>query len=444
VLTREEVVDWANMLASYWYPTLNTDVMNMEQYPQWPTDETEKAVRKKMKKVVVEDPVMVIRGKPFEKPIYNVYVLGENTIAQTPEKNTVPDTSNAPENKALDTAISENFIENNTRFEKEIKQYGAYGEWVRKNNSFLGSLKTYLKSVPGEQMGFTGKEDWLFFRKSVEYMLGGDLAKQSDEKNPLPHLVDFKKYLEDHNVNMLFVVVPNKEEVYFEKLPTSVAPPKIPYANPYSRKFLKDAQAAGIEVIDLLPHFLEAKQNDNDHSEAVYQHQDTHWTNRGIQIAAKIIADRVKKYAWYSEIGDKTNFMVVDTTFLRQGDIVQRIPQELQTNYPAVELEAQQVRDTENNLYKAGKTAPIMLIGDSFTGVYELVDCKSAGIGAHIAEKASVPVEIITSWGGGPLVRRKAMRAREKDLPYKRLVIYLMVARDLYDYSQSWQPFPEK
>jgi len=102
VLTREEVVDWANMLASYWYPTLNTDVMNMEQYPQWPTDETEKAVRKKMKKVVVEDPVMVIRGKPFEKPIYNVYVLGENTIAQTPEKNTVPDTSNAPENKALD------------------------------------------------------------------------------------------------------------------------------------------------------------------------------------------------------------------------------------------------------------------------------------------------------------------------------------------------------
>jgi alginate O-acetyltransferase complex protein AlgJ len=49
-------------------------------------------------------------------------------------------------------------------------------------------------------------------------------------------------------------------------------------------------------------------------------------------------------------------------------------------------------------------------------------------------------VDIITSWGGGPLVRQKALRARADALGSKRLVVYLMVARDLYDYAQSWAP----
>lgn len=61
--------------------------------------------------------------------------------------------------------------------------------------------------------------------------------------------------------------------------------------------------------------------------------------------------------------------------------------------------------------------APVMLIGDSFTGVFESVDCKSAGVGASIAKETGLPLDIITSWGGGPLVRKKAMRVREKDLP---------------------------
>ena len=67
-----------------------------------------------------------------------------------------------------------------------------------------------------------------------------------------------------------------------------------------------------------------------------------------------------------------------------------------------------------------------MLIGDSFTGVFELVDCKSAGMGAHIAAATGIPVDIITSWGGGPLVRDKMLRARSNNLCEEK-------ARDLPD-----------
>jgi alginate O-acetyltransferase complex protein AlgJ len=83
-----------------------------------------------------------------------------------------------------------------------------------------------------------------------------------------------------------------------------------------------------------------------------------------------------------------------------------------------------------------------MLMGDSFTGVFELVDCKSAGVGSHVAAKTGLPVDIITSWGGGPLVREKMLRGRAKNMGEKRVIVYMMVSRDLYNYAQGWAPLP--
>ena len=96
----------------------------------------------------------------------------------------------------------------------------------------------------------------------------------------------------------------------------------------------------------------------------------------------------------------------------------------------------------ENNPYGGSKESPIMLIGDSFTGVFESIDCKSAGVGANIAAQNGVSVEIITSWGGGPLIRKKAMSARANYLPQKKVVVYMMTMRDLYNYAGGWEVFP--
>jgi alginate O-acetyltransferase complex protein AlgJ len=201
-----------------------------------------------------------------------------------------------------------------------------------------------------------------------------------------------------------------------------------------------------------LPDFLKAKQSDGKFNEALYQKHDTHWTLRGLQIAAQCIAGRIKQYSWYGElVKNASGYTLKDTSCLRLGDIVDRLPEGERSAYPPDLLAAQQVfsnnpdRGPDRGLYKAGnRDAPIMLMGDSFTGVFELVDCKGAGVGAHIAAAAGIPVDIITSWGGGPLVRAKMLRARKNDLAKKRLVIYMMVARDLYDYSQNWLPLETK
>lgn len=438
-LNYEQIRDWINVLASYWYPTMNTDIMEMGEDTLWPTATTEKKCAKAMKGVTVAHPVAVVRGNPFGQPIYNVYVVeGITGGSEDTDGDQV-----AAADKKLDTSESENAKANVARFAEEVKANGgSYDAWAEKNKAYVEGMKKILAELPEGQMGFKGTEDWVYFRKTLEYLTAGDLADQSKEKNPLPHLVEFQKFLNDQNVNMLFVVVPTKADVYYEHLPAEMPDASDVIINPYGRKFLSEVQAAGIEVIDLLPRLLEAKAQDADSKESLYQHQDTHWTNRGLQIAAELIANRIKEYAWFGELEDqKVAFTVTDTTFMRQGDIVDKLPESERGAYPSLELEAQQVKMPDGSLRKpTSRTAPIMLIGDSFTGVFELVDCKAAGVGSHIAARTEVPVDVITSWGGGPLVRRKMVRARKKDMQHKRLVVYLMVARDLYNYAQSWKP----
>ena len=443
ILDRQEMIDWVTDLASYWYPTKNTDVVDMEGKTEWPDNRTEKSVVKTLGGVVIKNPLAVVKGKPFDpkKPIYNVYVVETaDTAAQQKTVDTVVKQTGLV---SADTARSKNARENDARFVQEKKQYGDYTVWDGKNGPFRKALAAYIAKLPAQQMAFAAKDGWLFFRKSVDYMVCGDLEKQAPDKNPMPPVVAFNEYLKKHGVNMLFVPVPCKEEVYFDKLPADVGTPAVPMLNPYGRKFLADLQADGVEVIDLLPLFLSAKEQDKQAAETLYQQHDTHWTTRGLSIAAAAIAKRIKSYQWYGGL-PKTTFTVVDTMVNRLGDLVDKLPESERPAYEASTIRAQQVRMPDGKPYLGSKESPVMLIGDSFTGQFEYIDCKSAGVGAHIAANTGVGVEIITSWGGGPLVRKKAMAARERYLPLKKLVIYMMADRDLYNYKMGWEKFPEK
>lgn len=440
-LTRSEMVDWITALASYWYPSLNTDILDMTGQTQWPTAETEPEIAAEIKGLVVKDFIAVVRGRPMEKPIYNIYVVPPQT-AEKPKSATVQNSEQAGRGIiGRDTIASKNFNDNNTRFEKEIKDHGSYADWAKSLAPMNDSLAAMLKILPAAQMGFKGKGDWLFFRKSIDYLLGGDLSNQPPAKDPIANLVAFKKLCDANNINLLFVPIPNKEEIYYDQLPFVMPKGMGSYTNPYSRKLLKDLQSAGVEVIDVLPLLTSAKSGVADKTaEDIYQHQDTHWTNRGLQIVAKAIAERIKLYGWYTEAAkNKKTYTLFDTTFSRKGDIVERLAEKDQVAYPAITLAGQQVKNADGSLYKSESNSPILLMGDSFTGVFESVDCKSAGVGAHIAAQSGLPVEIITSWGGGPGVRQKVLRAHKKNLNEKRLIIYMMVARDLYNYSQGWE-----
>jgi len=48
------------------------------------------------------------------------------------------------------------------------------------------------------------------------------------------------------------------------------------------------------------------------------------------------------------------------------------------------------------------------------------------------------------SYGGGPNVRQKLMRRGADALDSKKLVIWIMTVRDLFDYWENWEPLAAK
>jgi hypothetical protein len=442
-LSNEEIVDWANVLASYWYPKFNTDIVDMAGQSLWPNDQTEAEIKNEISGRAAVTPLLVIRGNPFGEVIYNVFIVGKGGSQSNQAR---ADTSHllTMGNRAekMDSSVSKDFVGNNLRFVAEIKENGDYKTWEKTYAEFRNGIAKRVLGLPTGQLGFIGKDGWLFFGKGIDYLNGGDLTIQPADKNPLPKLIEFQKFLSSSGAPLLFVVVPDKAEVYYDFLPGDAPREVYSIVNPYCRKFLKSLQDSGIEVVDLLPLFLAAKREDGKNKEGLFQKQDTHWSTRGLILAADAIGERIRRYGWYAGL-KRVTYSVKDTVVFRQGDIVDKLADAERSKFPPGPVEAQQVFCPDGKLYKANDpSSPILLIGDSFTGVFELIDCKGAGVGAHIARKTGIPVEVVTSWGGGPLVRSRIVRTKTKTLSQKKVVIYMMAARDLYNYSQGWEPLP--
>jgi hypothetical protein len=431
VLSPSEVKAWANQLSSYWYPSFNTDLMPVEA--SWPDAETEAAIKEELQGKTFQAPTIVLRGKPLGEPTYNVFIVagleGNLDDASTGPALALGKTKPSPQTKPVLDAI-----------ERELSGHGgSFSKWLTELSPTHRGLKKRLKAMPTKVKALAGENGFLFYRNDLEYVAGGDLEKQRKGKNPLPVIVEFKKLLDEQGVDFLFVPVPTKLEIYPELLTPDLQPLAGQVMNPAGRKLLESLAKQGVEVVDLLPALLEAR-NTSASEPFLFQHQDTHWTDRGLQLAAQLLAARVKKYPWYTELSKHSKaFDMRETTFTRFGDLQSRLPEAQQKNYKPETLVAHQVL-LGGKPYEDDPESPLVLLGDSFTGVYQLTDAEHAGVSAHLARGVGYPVDLVMSYGGGPNVRQKLMRRGVEGLATKKLVIWMMTARDLYNYWEDWEP----
>ena len=431
LLSPAEVKGWANQLSSYWYPSFNTDLIPVG--PTWPDDQTEPGIKKELGGRSFDSPTFVLRGKPQGKATYNVFLVrtpgAEPQAAAGPSKPALrlAKTRPTPSPGAVAATV-----------ERELAdQGGSWPKWFEKLSPTQQSLKKRLKAMPPKVKALAGREGFLFYRNDLEYVTGGDLEKQRKGKNPLPAIVEFKKLLDEQGVDFLFVPVPTKLEVYPEKLDPELKTVSGEVLNPAFRKLLASLAKEGVEVLDLLPALLRAKSATG--SEPLFQHQDTHWTDRGLRLTAEMLAARVKKYPWYGELAkQKRSYSMRETSFTRFGDLQSRLPEAEQKKYAPETLAAHQVL-LAGQPYDDDPDSPLVLLGDSFTGVYELTDAEHAGVSAHIARGIGYPLDLVMSYGGGPNVRQKLMRRGVEALGTKKLVIWMMTARDLFNYWEDWE-----
>ena len=419
----DDAMNWARTLSSYWYPTLNTDLEQHTPGALWgPTNDS---------------PFAVMRGNPMGKPMWVAFVVPAFVLTEEQLRaKAVADSLAAageviPVERHLDTT-------SDVRLQTLASMQDACPE-TDATRKFRAELEKKLAKLPKEQNAWSNagsklEENFLWFRRNANYLVAGDIASQDSLHNPLPRMVELKQYLDSLGIQLLVIPVPVKEEVYADKLIPGT--PADACVNVNGQKFIRQMLEAGIDVMDLYPALKAARAGDEP-PHFSYQRYDTHWALPGMLAAMEQIATRVTQYSWYAESGAQPGSLAMkDTVVLREGDLVAHLPDAEKAKYTADTLAGMKIYKGEN-AYKGGKNAPILLMGDSFTGVFESVDQKSGGPGSLLAYATGLDVQVLTSWGGGPGIYHRMMKMK-KDMQSKRLVVYMMTARDFWQSPMEW------
>ncbi len=435
VLNEDQVTEWCNTLASYWYPTKNTDVVDLTGVTAWPFKNTEKNILGELKGAAADDPMCIMKGRPFGLFIYNVF-----TVAGMGKREAVAAGAGGQKvaNRKVDENLPDFLDEIKTKINNELTEYGggSWDTWVKKLTPFHKITQTLAASQPQDIMGLEGAGKFIVFRRSTDYILAGDPATQPPENNPIPVIIAFKDKLAKMGIDFLFVPVPIKPDLYPEAFKAGIKANPGNIQQPFTRKLMLDLAQNGVETIDLLTPFLEAKDGSEEGDENLYQFQDTHWTQRGIKLAAQVINDRLQSYAWIDEVtASQVEYEILDTIFEHLGDIHPRLPDAAKSKYGPQKLKGEIITSPDGKPYKDNADSPVLIIGDSFTGVYHKVAPKSAGVSAHIAKNLGISVDLIMGWGGGPEAPGKLSKRGDSYLDNKRIVIWIMAARDCFVYK---------
>ncbi|MBN1809905.1 MAG: hypothetical protein JW909_12630 [Planctomycetes bacterium] len=333
--------------------------------------------------------------------------------------------------------------ENVDRWNGEVARWGgSWDAWEKQLGPFRQDVGKALASQPEAIKALAGLDGFLFFRHSLDVLACGDLQKQDEGRNPFPAIVDFNNQLKSRGVDMLFCPIPVKAAVFPEKVTPEAPPSSGPYVDPYTRKLMLELAGAGVECVDLLPCFMaERDKLPPGSDEPFYQFQDTHWSHRALRTAAHAFAERITAYPWYREISrDRTSYAVKEAACKRTGDIVKMLPETERIHYRPRPLQATQVLKPDGGFYDDDENSPILLLGDSYAGVFHFEDCEHGGLTAHIAREVGVPLDLVLGQGMGPNVRVKWLRYRGggQALAGKKLVIWAISERDLFNYRSPW------
>jgi hypothetical protein len=346
-------------------------------------------------------------------------------------------------------------------FEKEMENTSIFTTSTRPVMFFL---RYALYRDLGEK-GVLGKNGWFFYKQDVDYLIRPYVrdkrAIQVDPNdkvvsdNPIQAAVTFKKQLAEFGVDLLMVIVPGKPSIYPDMLASGADPDRVTRRG-NSLKAITDLRAAGVDAVDLFAPFLAERKNDSMAGDSLYLSKDTHWRARGVRTAARVLAEHIKQYPWYRA---GTVEYAIDSTFIdRIGDVGAMTTltnlkvHELGMNFPTEKTKCYQVYQVERDdkgtemgrhLYKDDpKNAQVVLLGDSYSRIYQSDEPRSAGWISHIAYELKQPIASIVSDGGASTLVRESLARKPGLLKGKKLVVWEVVERDFRYGNEGWKDVP--
>jgi len=290
----------------------------------------------------------------------------------------------------------------------------------------------------GNPEAVIGKDGWLFYRPSLDYIINPGSNFHRD-LGPMPAMLSFHESLKAQGVDLILLPVPGKATIYPEYLSgrydTELGPP----VNPYAPRFFQLLREKGVHVIDPANTLWEAKDNG-----PVYMLQDTHWSPSGMKLAARLLAGAIQDGGWLTDAPQKS-YRVQEVEVERLGDIhdMLNLPEDKTGGFKPMNIMIEKVVEAETDEpYLPDTNSPIVLLGDSFVNVFSKGHMgwgEYAGLAEHLALQLSAPVDVIAINDGGPTTSRESLARRPNALVGKKLVIWQFATRDLVNPESEWK-----
>jgi hypothetical protein len=290
---------------------------------------------------------------------------------------------------------------------------------------------------PGEKVVLgAGEGRWLFYRQDVEFLVQPSPLDVRSAKldNPIQAILKFREQLKKKGVELLVVITPGKPSIYPERL-TGASGEK-PIAS-HGKAILDSLTKLGLNTVDLYTPLLAAKANDANLGE-LYLNDDTHWTPRGAELAAGEIAKKVNSMvnAGLLDIGEPSvDYEVTDSLADRMGDIGEMSGLNKFNVFKVQQVTGHVVSPFKDDFRKS----KILILGDSFSRIYQTDAPVNAGWIAHFAKNISRPVSSIVSDGGASTLVREKLARKAGVLKGKKLLIWEFVERDLRFGAEGWK-----
>lgn len=285
-----------------------------------------------------------------------------------------------------------------------------------------------------KQMVHRGVEDWLFFRPELHFLASQPVWDRADlqDPGPLEAILDFHRQLETRGIRLLLVPVPAKATIYQDRLGLETQPDAYP-------KTLDELYSAlrreKVDVLDLHECFTSARREGGPD---LYCHQDTHWSPRACELAAKEIARHCGTFP-IPEVASGPNYAREQGEITIQGDLRELIPE------PRPTAETLPIAYVRSDSPTTDAMSPVILLGDSHALVFHAggdMHAESAGLPDHLAAALGTPVDLVAVRGSGATAPRVNLARRHDNLAGKKLIIWCFAVRDLTESSTGWRRIP--
>jgi len=321
-----------------------------------------------IKKKIVNYVILILFLIVLYVPYISFQFIGKYLEVDTSENR------NLAEKPVLDFSSIKSIVRFPSQFDNYWNDHLPYRNLIKQADASI--RYDWLKISPDSRV-IIGKNDgkpdyvWLFYNavkdgNPIGDITGAKVFKSEDKTTIYESITENTKKLKEKNIELYYLVVPNKSTIYSEKLPDSIKT----VDKTRTDDMIEYLENANIDnAVYVKKELMEAKKTAD-----TYYHLDTHWNNYGAFLGTKELMKRIDSDfhlfddfeitgdTYVIKRGDLYNFININKDFY---DKTIGVKNQYIVPYQTTVLE-DSLRLTNNEHYQYDQC--VMIIGDSYRG----------------------------------------------------------------------------